>query len=263
MDKNKKKSVNAKGREFWGPPIWFTIHVLASMLKPKNGNVYRLFLECLECLLPCTVCCGNLTKKLKKFPPEIYMLCNHDAFFYSYCLHDMVNSDKNIKNQKESKNSKTRTNFKNRDNIHNSSSKSPNYDSIKSFYFRGASQDCIENTDLSIKLPIEGDKFWLPSMWFTIHTLSCTLKSENAQKYKTFLRCISLLIPDRYSENFINILEKFPPDAYLTNNHDAFFYSYCLHDIFNEIDGSASSNFDDIKTFYFRGLSQECKDCNV
>ena len=34
----KKQVPAAKGRKFWGPPIWFTIHVLAAMLLPKNAG---------------------------------------------------------------------------------------------------------------------------------------------------------------------------------------------------------------------------------
>lgn len=64
-------------------------------------------------------------------------------------------------------------------------------------------------------------------------------------------------------------LEAFPPDPYLSNNHDAFFYSYLLHDLTNaKISAQSktpkvSPDFDDVKGFYFSGLVQECKECQV
>ena len=253
----KKQVPAAKGRKFWGPPIWFTIHVLAAMLLPKNAEMYKRFLECLECLLPCNVCCGNLTKKLKKYPAEPYLKCNHDAFFYSYTLHDMVNKSKHTSPKGDEDNKPLESPEK---------SQSPNYDSIKSFYFRGLGLDLTSPEacrDTSIKLPAIGIDFWEGPLWFMIHTLGCTLKPENAGKFKILLESVAKILPENYGAELTRIIAIFPPDKYLFNNHDAFFYTYCIHNMMNKITNTKSQNFDDMKSFYFRGLSQECKDCTV
>ena len=59
------------GRLFWGPPIWKTIHILASTLKPENAAEFKKFLEALTHLLPCEKCKHNLKEKLKSYPPDI------------------------------------------------------------------------------------------------------------------------------------------------------------------------------------------------
>ena len=126
MEKIERPKV--KGKNFWGPPIWTTIHILAATLSPETAQYYKTFLECLTHLLPCEQCKRNLAEKLRNHPPDAYLSNNHDAFFYTYMLHDLANehiSAEHIENghselQKES----------------------PNYDEIKAFYFSGLSQEC-------------------------------------------------------------------------------------------------------------------------
>lgn len=112
-----------KGKAFWGPPIWTSIHILAATLRPENADAFKQFLESLTQLLPCEQCKRNLRAKLDAHPPDPYLSNNHDAFFYSYMIHDLANehiSEFHPETPKES----------------------PNFDEIKNFYFRGLSQEC-------------------------------------------------------------------------------------------------------------------------
>lgn len=126
-------AVTKKGKEFWTDPVWKTIHIFATTLRPGKGQSYKNFLWLLTDLLPCEVCCKNLVIKLKSIPPDPYMSNNHDAFLYSYILHDLVNE--HINHQPENENDASYV-----------PKRSPNYDDIKMFYFSSLSQECKDCT---------------------------------------------------------------------------------------------------------------------
>jgi len=110
----------------------------------------------------------------------------------------------------------------------------------------------------------KGRSFWGPPIWKTIHILAATLRPDNAQAYKQFLESLTELLPcERCKKNLKDKLKRYPPDPYLSNNQDAFFYSYVLHDLVNQQVEKDSPNLDDIKSFYFSKLVQECKDCQL
>lgn len=120
---NSEPIINVKGRDFWGPPMWVVLHIVSATYRPENANVYKQFLDCYKKLLPCEICKKNLEEKIKMYPPDPYLTNNHDAFFYSYLLHDLANENITKDNpliQKES----------------------PNYDNMKAFYFNALSQEC-------------------------------------------------------------------------------------------------------------------------
>lgn len=112
-----------KGKSFWGPPIWTTIHILASTLRPENADAFKQFLMSLAELLPCERCKLNLKVKLEAHPPDPYLSNNHDAFFYTYIIHDLANEHITKYNPDTPK-------------------ESPDFDEIKSFYFKGLDQEC-------------------------------------------------------------------------------------------------------------------------
>ena len=230
VDKNSSRT----GKAFWGPPTWFLIHVLATALQPKNSEAYKTFLHSLTKLLPCIrECRTNLKLKLQILPPDDYMKNREDAFFYSYTLHDMANQQISIAHPDTPKDS-------------------PNYDKIRNYYFDGLSE--------------EGNEFWENHMWFVMHALATTLRPEDALAYKQFLFSVAKLAPCENMKKILeNSLKTMPPDAYLSNNHDAFFYSYVLHDIANSKCNipENSQNYDDMKSYYFRALFQECNECSV
>lgn len=113
------------GKDFWGGPTWTVIHTFAATLKPEDAEAFKAFLWSLTRLLPCEVCRKNLIKKLTDHPPDPYLTNNHDAFFYSYFIHDLVN-------QHITK-------------YHPESPKiSPPYDEIKAYYFRALGKECSD-----------------------------------------------------------------------------------------------------------------------
>lgn len=236
IDKNSSK----KGKAFWGPPTWFMLHFLAAILRPGTSHAYKTLLSCLTKILPCKECRGNLELKLEILPPDRYLKNNEDAFLYSYTIHDMANQQISVVHPETPKNS-------------------PNYDKIREFYFKGGKEDGKKDDKENIL-------FWEDHFWFVIHMLATTLQPEYAKEYKKFLVSIVQLIP---SEKLRNVLESsmktIPPDAYLSNNHDAFFYSYVLRDIANSKlhNPKSSQNYDDMKSYYFTALFQECKECSV
>lgn len=119
--------------------------------------------------------------------------------------------------------------------------------------------------------PKKGKDFWGSSLWRTIHTFGATFKPENAEKFKMWLELTADLMPCDYcGRNLHKKLRNYPPEPYLTNNDDAFFYSYVLHDLVNQHitekhpeNPKVSPPYDDVKTFYFRALGEKCKDCQV
>lgn len=118
-------AVSKKGKAFWCDPVWKTIHIFGATLRQGSGEAYKIFLTvCLPKLLPCEECCRNLYKKLEAVPPDPYMGNNHDAFFYSYILHDLVNEHINEEHPEPTL------------------KVSPNFDDVKAYYFGSLSQEC-------------------------------------------------------------------------------------------------------------------------
>jgi len=224
------KISSARGKAFWGPPAWFILHVLAASLHSKNSKYYENLLKCFAILLPCEECRKNLIFKLQSLPPTRYLSNKEDAFLYSYTIHDMANQQISVAHPDAPK-------------------KSPGYDEIRKFYFEGLKND---------------EYFWEDNTWFVVHMMAATLRPETAIWYKDFLFSLAKLLPtENLRTIFGTTLVSFPPDAYLSNNNDAFFYSYAIRDIFNSKlkVPKKSQNYDDMKSFYFTGLFQECKEC--
>lgn len=118
------EGVQKKGRAFWGPPFWNSIHSVAAAYKPERAEAFKRFVHSLPELLPCEECCKNLTENLKKYPVDGYLRNNHDLFLWSYILHDAVNQEHNHKKPREA------PKF------------SPPFESVKLFYFKALSEDC-------------------------------------------------------------------------------------------------------------------------
>ena len=217
-----------KGKDFWGPPVWIMFHILCIVL--KSGNIKDLirFMELLSKLIPCDYCKMNLIKKLKAYPPQPYMTSPEKAFFYSYMIHDLANQHI-TSHTKETKTS-------------------PPFDNAFGYYM-SLSQD---------------PKYWGPPIWTSIHIFAATLTPENAEYYKEFLFLLVKLLPNEQSrKTLLTILNKHDIDSYLRSNHDAFYYSFKIHDIVNKQHHKKSPLFEDVKSFYFSALGEECNDCKV
>ena len=64
-------NLNKKGKDFWGPPIWTTIHILA-LSKPSKRFIN--FLYVLTKIIPCDYCQKNLLKKLNNYKHQVNTL---------------------------------------------------------------------------------------------------------------------------------------------------------------------------------------------
>ena len=183
-------------------------------------------------------------------PPEKYITDNHSAFYYTYMIHDLANKDITKHNPSTPKSS-------------------PPYDQIKAYYFKSLGILCTDCPEIQVN--IIGKDFWGYYVWTMIHLFGATLQIENAPTFKRLLQLTSKLLPcDHCNEHFNELLEEHKPDSYLRNNHDAFFYTYMLHDLvnkkiskYNPNDERISPHYDVIKAHYFRSLGEDCSDCKV
>jgi hypothetical protein len=226
-----KKYSSPKGKDFWGPPLWYLIHILAITLNPENRDSYEEFLWLLTILLPCDFCKANLIQKLKDYPPDSFLSDSNKAFWYSYMIHDLANqhiSNDNLRTPKIS----------------------PSFDQAKNFYIK--------------TLKTRGEEFSGHAAWSAIHILAATLKPENALEYKRFLELLSILLPyNNWRISLKQFLEQNSINPYLRNNHDTFLYSYMIHKKINEKIGKISPQYETAKNFYFSSLGEECDDCKV
>lgn len=217
-----------KGKLFFGFPGWECMHSFASQIDTDDkARHFKILLKCYVYLFPCESCGRNLAYKLHHYPIDSYLHDWVDALFYTYMLHDLVNTSIN----KDIKNKDLPVKY------------SPPFDVIKQMY--------QPNTFTA----------HCSSLWKILHIFAATLRPDNAMWFKKLLICYANLLPTHFK--FGELLEDYPCDAYLTNNHDAFFYTYLLHDIINQQIKKHSPRFDVTKAYYFDALSQECKECKV
>lgn len=113
-----------KGRDFWGPPEWASLHAKAAVFRPEKAQAFLAYIYALPDLIPCEECGNHLRENLKKLPPERYLGSNHDLFFWSYTLHDFVNQQHN------------------KYKPHEPPKYSPPYDKVKQYYFSALGSDC-------------------------------------------------------------------------------------------------------------------------
>lgn len=231
MSHQRKKSSSRRGKDFWGPPIWTSIHILAFCFDPKNESEFIEFLWLMTKLLPCDYCKKNLETKLQTYPPERYTKSQSQTFYYSYVIHDLANQHISRYHPETPKTS-------------------PSFDSVLELYQKNMSR---------------GSKFWGHSIWAMIHILAVTLQPENSSHYERFIELLVVLLPNAQSrQNLQSVIEHHPIAPYLRSNHDAFFYSYMLHNLVNKrLNKGVPPPYEKVKSFYFSALGEECNDCQV
>jgi hypothetical protein len=223
-----KLQTTKKGKDFWGPPQWGTIHIIAYNFKKGTEKELIEYLWLLTYLLPCDYCRKNLAFKLKNYPPTEYIKQGaKGVFLYSYMVHDLANQHITKHNPKTPKSS-------------------PMYEEV------------VENYAHIMKSGL-----WFSYIWASIHILAATVRQEYSIHYKRMLELLYILLPNPVSTTLKELLEKYPIDPYLRNNNDAFFYSYMLHDIVNKKLGKISPPYKNVKNYYFSSLGEECNDCKV
>jgi hypothetical protein len=220
-----------KGKDFWGPPTWVVIHVILACFTTENKRHIIEFLWLLTRLLPCEVCRVNLKNKLISHPPEKYLVDRESAFFYGYLVHDLANQHIN-------------------EATHTTTHISPPYDTVKNYYFS--------------ELETKGVLFWGSFVWAVIHIFAATMEYAQSKYYHRFLVVLSHIMPDKASRDSLKaFMASYPIEPYLRSNHDIFTYTYVLHDHVNKKLGKSSPPLATIKTYYFRGVGEECSDCKV
>lgn len=83
-----------------GPEWWKVFHTICATanLHSESGRKGVLhFIKATQLIFPCEKCRVNFNKKVKEYPPELYMKSenNEDLFFMSYLYHDIVNQYNN------------------------------------------------------------------------------------------------------------------------------------------------------------------------
>jgi len=104
-------------------------------------------------------------------------------------------------------------------------------------------------------------------------TIAASYKPSTASSFKNYINSLPDLLPcPSCGDHLRKNLELHPPDKYMRNNHDLFFWTYVIHDIVNsQCNASMSPGdqkkqspaFDDVKRYYFSGLGEECKVCQL
>lgn len=113
-----------KGRDFWGDPEWKAFHTKCAVYKAEKAAIMKTYVYALAELLACEDCGKHFLKNLEKFPIDNFLGNNHDLFFWSYLIHDAVNSQINEQNPRKPKKI------------------SPPYDKVKAYYFKALGEDC-------------------------------------------------------------------------------------------------------------------------
>lgn len=123
MDYHQRQKI-VHGRAFWGRPTWQFLHSVAATYKPEKAQEYVTFFKSLPFILPCEECGKNLTENFKSVPIEKYLGSNHTLFFWTYLIHDMVNQHHN------------------KDHPDEPPKVSPDFETIKNYYFTALQAEC-------------------------------------------------------------------------------------------------------------------------
>jgi len=117
----------------------------------------------------------------------------------------------------------------------------------------------------------KGRAFWGPHYWTVIHSIAASYRPEKATAFMNFIHSLTFLLPcDQCRENLKANLAKYPPEPYLRNNNDLFFWTYLLHDAVNQEHNREkptepkkySPPFENVKKFYYSALGEDCKACD-
>ena len=89
---------------FWGPSLWKVIHSIASnSIHKEQREDFKFFIYELINVLPCPLCCINLSNNLKILPIDNYLTSVEDLLYWTYKLHDLVNQEINKNPDKKPK----------------------------------------------------------------------------------------------------------------------------------------------------------------
>lgn len=97
---------------------------------------------------------------------------------------------------------------------------------------------------------------WNGDMWRFIHSVAAAYTINNADAFRDMMKAVMDLVP--CSAEFRDLVRRVPPDVYLSNNEDLFFWTYILR----SYSRSSRITYDGLKREY-SVLKKECKACRT
>ena len=110
--------VEKYARGDWDKSWKFVLHSAAVAYVPDHANDYRLLVKSFGGLIPSPTTRVRFNQALEKCPVEPYLRNNHDLFFWSYLVGNMMLG------------------------IQPENGASPQYESVKRYYFSGLGEEC-------------------------------------------------------------------------------------------------------------------------
>jgi len=216
-----------RGRKFWGEHWWDVLHSAAAFYSPELEEDFRLLVQGYKGNIVCKECKAHFIQNLARYPIDPYLDQSSKLLFWTYIIHDSVNQ------------------FHNSHRPNEPPKKSPPFSSIVEKYAKSS--------------PDHWDKSWR----FVLHTAAAVYTSDRAIDYTFLVKSFTKLIPSVATRvRFSQAVEETPVEPYLRNNHDLFFWSYVISNKMIKTSG-VMVPFVDVKRYYFAGLGEECKTCNM
>lgn len=222
-----RESVSAP-KAFWGPPTWFTLHMVSAMAEsgsftPPRARVFRAFVFSLPDLLPCDLCRKHLTENLKALPPP----SEGSPLRWSIDLHNRVNRalGKAILRPEEI---------------------------IPTYFHRGKVRSELVN------------RLWSSEIWRALHSVAAAYSPDRANAFADFITGLTEMIPCITCVGPIpTFFSQVPFRIYLGSKEDLFFWTYVFHDMVTRRAGKSTiPSFASMKKEYSI-LDGECRSCST
>ena len=215
-----------KGRKFWGEPWWEPLHSAAASYTPDQAQAYKSLVKAYTALIPCHQCRDHFRQNLIKYPIDRYLKNNVELLFWTYIIHDAVNQTHNIHRPDDTP------------------KVSPPFEQVRVKYMR----------------PQNWEKSW----WFVLHSAAASYEEDHADDYISLVYAYTILLPKQTREQFKRAIAKAPVERYLRNNQELFFWSYLIFDMVTRTSPTIKLvPYEDVRRYYFMGLGEECKACNL
>lgn len=220
--------MTSHGKKFWGSKYWVFLHLIAINYNPSHFNHFSTNIVSQKDLLPCMECRINFAKKLQKHDISKWSSSPEKMSQLFYMFHDEVNNYYNQKNP---------------DKVPKSS---PPLNSVVKYYKN-----------------LSSTSNWIPSFWNTCYCIAASYSNDNYESAKNFFSTLPFVLFSDFRNDFSNLLERYPIDNYLQDNHSLFFWVFLLDDAYSKKYGIIGKNYNEWKRFIFDGLGDDCKQCQM
>lgn len=240
-----ERQPSKKGKKFWGESWWDGLHSGAAFYTPDHANDYRLLIQGYKGGIPCKQCRMHFSQNLIRFPIDPYLSDPRKLLLWSYIIHDAVNQTHNSHTPQGADGEPPKV--------------SPPF------------------TEIVRKYTSSPPETWDRSWRFILHSSAAVYSPENANDYVCLVKAFAGLIPSPASRvRFVQALEECPVAPYLRNNHDLFFWSYTVCSLMMKkapvhssrnakttFGPETSAPYEEVKRYYFAGLGEDCKTCDI